>query len=253
MLLDKIAIIDDDARIIQSLKIILGQYHIVSFQNGDEALDYLKRPNEVKLVLLDVFMGGEMSGISILREIKKIASDIAVIIMTGYGTKDIAIEALRADADDFIEKPFNIEEVKDKIQVLLREKSYLTREHNNHNEKIVRIKQFIHKNRTLVSLEDISSEMCLCPKYVSRLFRKKTGKSFRSYKLAQKIKLAKTLLLQATLTVKEIAERLGYENAESFMKMFKKNTGCTPTQFREDGRLQASLKARPSEKPSKKN
>jgi len=240
----KIAVVDDDPRIIQSLLLALDQYEVVSFTRAQDALDYLRRPNVVSVVLLDVFMNGPQ-GLELLAAIKKINEKIAVIIMTGYGTKDIAIEALRLHADDFVEKPFNVEDIQEKIRAVLKRKSPLAGQAGSSVAKIERMKQFIDRNCARVSLKDLSNELCLCPKYISRVFREKTKKSFRKYKLNRKIKIAKDMLCDSELSVNQIAEHLGYQNAESFMKTFKKIMECTPTEFRKKGRHSRSEVTRP--------
>src|SRR3990167_2098322 len=74
--------------------------------------------------------------------------------------------------------------------------------------------------------------MCLSPKYVSRMFNKTHGASFRDYKVKVKLDLAKNLLKKTSFSVNKIAFDLGYQNAESFMRIFKRVSKVTPTQYR---------------------
>ncbi|MFT5388317.1 MAG: DNA-binding response OmpR family regulator, partial [Candidatus Omnitrophota bacterium] len=106
MLSEKILVVDDNPRVIQSLKLGLEEYEIKDFNSGEAVLDYLRKPNLINLVMLDIMMPG-IDGLTTLQEIKKINKDIAVIMMTGFSSKDVAIEALRLHADDYVEKPFN--------------------------------------------------------------------------------------------------------------------------------------------------
>ena len=62
-------------------------------------MQLLRKPNEIDLVLLDVMMPG-LSGTEVLREMKKLSPNLAIIILTGYSSKDVAIEALKGHADD---------------------------------------------------------------------------------------------------------------------------------------------------------
>ncbi len=231
MILDKIMVVDNDPRIISSLKLVLTDYEIIAYHSGEEVIQYLKKPNEISLILLDVFMQG-MDGLSVLNEIKKINKDIAVMIMTAFGSMDIALQALRNKADDFIEKPFDVVELREKIKILLKEKARFIPGKKSKDDKVERIKKFIEKNHTNASLNYIAGEMCLSAKYVSRMFYQKNGAGFREYKIKVKMKMAKSLLKKSSLTIKEISNNLGYENPESFMRIFKRTEKLTPTEYK---------------------
>ena len=100
MISEKIVVVDDDPRVHQSLKAILSNYQLISFLDAQKGLDYLLRPNEVKLALVDVCMK-ELNGVELLESIRRAKKEIAVMIMTGYGSQDIVAEALRLHADDY--------------------------------------------------------------------------------------------------------------------------------------------------------
>ena len=231
MLSEKIVVIDDDPKVIKSIKMILTGYEILDFQQAQQALDYLRQPHVINLVIVDVMMPG-VDGLMALEEIKRIDQKIAVIMMSAYATKDIAIQALQAHADDFIEKPFSREELQEKVRRLLREK-LPKKQTSQAAERIERIKRFVNRNCQNATLEFIAREMCLSPKYISRIFNKKSGISFREYKLNVQMEKAKSLLQEADLNVNEISLELGYQNAESFMRIFKRLNKMTPSQYRE--------------------
>ncbi|MCA9399850.1 MAG: response regulator, partial [Candidatus Omnitrophica bacterium] len=94
MLSEEIVVIEDDPRIVRSLEMMLPEYEMVHFSNGKDALEYLVKPNLINLVLLDVMLPG-MNGLSVLKQIKEANKDIAVIMMTAFGSMDVAIQALR--------------------------------------------------------------------------------------------------------------------------------------------------------------
>ncbi len=231
MIYEKIAVIDDDPRIHKTIALTFPEYQIVSFGNGREALSYLAKPHEINVVLLDVMMPG-MDGLSVLEEVRKISKDTGVILMTAYGSKDILIEALRKHADDFIEKPFAPSEIKEKVYSLLGEKLYPKNLRKDKDSQVGRIKGFVERNCSNAKLEFIADRMCLSPKYVSRLFKQKSQTSFRVYKLRIKMDKAKSLLERTHLNVSEIAAQLGYQNPESFMRIFKRIIRMTPSEYR---------------------
>jgi len=83
-----------------------------------------------------------------------------------------------------------------------------------------------------IGLEDIAEYLHLNASYFSRLFKKETGETFIEYVIRTKMKRAKELLDQTTLSVTAICEQLGYDNPSYFNKLFKSCHGITPTEYR---------------------
>jgi DNA-binding NtrC family response regulator len=105
-----ILVVDDETGPRESLRMILKSlYDVHTAADGQEALQFVGSEN-VDLVTLDLRMPG-LSGIEVLREIKKLKNDVEVVIITGYGTLANAQEALRYGAVDFISKPFNVADI----------------------------------------------------------------------------------------------------------------------------------------------
>ncbi|MCK5259835.1 MAG: response regulator transcription factor [Candidatus Omnitrophica bacterium] len=231
MISEKIVVIDDDPRIIKSVKLAFPEYEFIDFSDGEEALAYLRTPNNINVVLVD-FMMPKMDGISVLSEIKKGMDHIGVILMTGYGSKDVILDALRNHADDFIEKPIQMPELKEKLRFFLKERLHAQNLRKDKNNQVDRIKRFIERNCNNVKLDFIADEMCLSPKYVSRFFNQNNELNYREYRLQVKMDRAKSFLTKTHLNVCEIAIELGYQNPESFMRIFKRMTKMTPTQYR---------------------
>lgn len=104
---ERIILIVDDEKVIRDLcSKALGGYHILQAGDGREALNLLAG-QPVDLVLTDIMMTG-MNGLELLEEIKNHAPNQAVVMMTGYGDKEIILRALKLNADDFISKPINL-------------------------------------------------------------------------------------------------------------------------------------------------
>jgi len=106
-----ILIVDDEASILKSLSGILADegFETLTATNGYEALKIL----EIELpdlVLLDIWMPG-IDGIDTLKEIKKIHPSTQVVMITGHGTIETAVNATKMGAYDFIEKPISIDKV----------------------------------------------------------------------------------------------------------------------------------------------
>lgn len=232
--MDSILVVDDSEGIRSVFVTAFEEYKIITASNGEEALGILNKPNDVGIVILDVMMPG-INGIELLREIKKINKNYKVVVMTAYSTKDVAVEALRSDADDYIEKPFDICNVKLVFDKLLKEGVNQPGVAANRvqNFKIQLAQRLVKRNYSRhFSLNDTSKEVFLSYKYLSRAFKEKTGKGFSKYRQELKIKSAKQLLEKSKESVSQIAFKVGYRNPDAFMKMFKKVTGMTPSEFR---------------------
>ena len=100
-----ILIIDDERPTLEMLEMLLEAYgyEVLTAESGEEGVEVfeLKHP---PLVMTDIKMPG-MDGMEVLKRIKKINPQTEVIVVTGHGDMDLAIEALNLDATDFINKP----------------------------------------------------------------------------------------------------------------------------------------------------
>jgi two-component system, response regulator YesN len=232
-MLYKILLVDDDNEFRKEFKDSFSTYNVIEAPDGGTALRMLKKPNEIDLVILDVKMPGE-KGTEILRKIKAMAPNLGIIILTGFSSKDSAIEAVKGHADDYIEKPFDVEELRDIMERILEGKRRDAGQGPSDTEdKIERVRVFLERNCfKKVTLSDAAGAVGLSTKYLSRIFKDSTGKGFSEYRLQIQVEKAKELLADTSYNVCEISDRLGYQNPESFIRQFKKLSGCTPTEFR---------------------
>jgi DNA-binding NtrC family response regulator len=108
----KLLIVDDEDGYRQVLQTVFEaeKYNVITFPDGRAALDHLKKEH-CDLIISDVRMP-DVDGIELLRRARDTDPDIGVVLMTAFGTIEIAREAFRLGADDFIQKPFNNEELK---------------------------------------------------------------------------------------------------------------------------------------------
>ena len=116
---EKAVLIADDQRELREIlaeKLCSLGKEVISFSNGQRLLGHLAaRPTDVELVVLDLDFGvGQPNGLEVLKEIKKHWAELPVIILTGKGSVDLAVEAVQSGAADFIEKDLYIE---DKLEV----------------------------------------------------------------------------------------------------------------------------------------
>ena len=110
--METILIVDDEKNYLLVLEALLGPqgYEIITVNNAHDALR-LVREADLDLVITDVKMPG-MNGMELLEESKKIKPELPVIIMTAYGSIEMAVEAMKKNAYDYITKPFQNEQLK---------------------------------------------------------------------------------------------------------------------------------------------
>jgi len=110
--MSNLLIVDDEQSYRQLLSLVFEHdgHNIRTAMNGREALEMLQsEPAEV--IITDVRMP-DMNGIELLRAAREFLPDVGVVLMTAFATVDTAREAFKLGADDFIQKPFDVEELK---------------------------------------------------------------------------------------------------------------------------------------------
>ena len=136
----QILIVDDEPLIRKSLYEILriDGYRVQMAASGEEALDILEK-NEIDIVVTD-FKLPKISGLQLLQEIKSRTPKAEVILITGYGSIESAVEAMKKGAFDYITKPINDAEIKITIGKIL-EKRKLIDENESLREIIAKEKR----------------------------------------------------------------------------------------------------------------
>jgi two-component system nitrogen regulation response regulator NtrX len=116
-LAETVLIVDDEPRILETLAALLERegWHTRTARDGAAADAQLEQDDEIGVALLDVALPGE-SGLAILERWRNSRPDLSVVLMSGHGTIEMAVQATRLGAYDFLEKPLSA----DKVLVTLR-------------------------------------------------------------------------------------------------------------------------------------
>ncbi len=133
-----ILIVEDERAIQIALSGLLKRegYTVETTSTGEEAIERM-REDPFDLVLTDLALGRGISGMDVLRESKKIRSEAAVIMITAHGSEKIAVEAMKAGAEEYVPKPFNNDEIRVVVARAL-DRTRLEREHRLLLERIER-------------------------------------------------------------------------------------------------------------------
>lgn len=134
-----ILVVDDEAVIRDGLQRVLegDRFEVETCRSGHNAIERLQE-KDYGLIITDLKMPG-MNGIEVLKAVKALQPDIPVIMITGYATVDTAVEAMKNGAVDFIAKPFTPDQIHEKIERALEQRTimvdeiYLKKEISSHH------------------------------------------------------------------------------------------------------------------------
>ncbi|MDY6971058.1 MAG: sigma-54 dependent transcriptional regulator [Thermodesulfobacteriota bacterium] len=115
-----ILVVDDDKNMCTYLETVISlmHYRVESVGSGKDALDCIRSGKEFSAIILDIMMP-EMDGITTLQKIRELDSDIPIIILSALGQIQTIVKAMKAGASDYINKPFDDEELKIGIENVL--------------------------------------------------------------------------------------------------------------------------------------
>jgi DNA-binding NtrC family response regulator len=153
----KVLIIDDDHSIRNMLSIVLKNegYEVIAVESAIIALKKLKK-EMFDLIISDIKMP-EISGIELLRKVKLIDQEIPVIMITGFASTNDAVEAMKLGAEDYIIKPFNLDELKIIINKSIYKKT-IEKENIELKSKLTEKEKFeniVGKNSKMLKIFDL--------------------------------------------------------------------------------------------------
>lgn len=149
------------------------------------------------------------------------------------------VEELLPELNDTIESGYTLEHIHDEmLEVLARlDEMWVAIQENSQHATVIReISSFIEREyaNPNMSLDYLSEQFNINPKYVSKLFKENTGQKFVDFLIDVRMQEARRLLKESSDNIQEIAEQVGYTNAISFSRVFKKVIGISPSEYRTD-------------------
>ncbi|MGB5220751.1 MAG: response regulator [Polyangiales bacterium] len=180
----RVLVVDDDQAILEFMETFLTKdgFQVTTLANAKDA------PEEVKdggyhLVVLDLMMPG-MGGVEVLESIRKVDSDVAVVIFTGYPSLETAVQSMKLDAVDYLKKPFNPDEFREVLDRVMRKKGLLRTPEENLHRVIGETIRGLRKDRGL-TLKQMARRTGLSVSLLSQIERAESSASISSlYKIA---------------------------------------------------------------------
>lgn len=227
------------------------QLEIVQAVNGREAVELFEE-KRFHILLLDIEMPG-INGLEAAEKIRKQDRRCIIIFLTAFEEFDYAKKAITVKAMDYLLKPSSEEAIiavieeaicmadeqeKDDIRKVPDKNELLgpdfeTLEHIRIGVVQDEILQFIQTHYVEdISMQDVAEAMNYSSAYFCKLFKQCFSKSFTTYLSEYRVEKAKQLLLDVTVNVKEISDKVGYHDSNYFTKVFKRIVGVTPSEYR---------------------
>jgi len=205
---------------------------VAQAQDGLEALAMFEKYSP-DLVLMDINMP-LMDGLSCIEKMKAMKENVRVVIVSSYDNFSYAKKAIGLKVDSYILKPIDEEELKQvlkKCLVTLDESLIGTHKKEKNPKDIV---EFInmHYQDSGLSSEMIEKEFGLSRTSVYTLMKSITDKSLNEYITMIRVRQAGRMLENSSLTLKEIAQACGYTDPFYFSRVFKKQMGLSPSEYK---------------------
>lgn len=251
----QVLIVEDDPEIANFLKGLLADsYSVTIVSDGGTAIEKIEsRESNTDLVVLD-FRLPDISGLEVLRTIKRLKPHIPVLFITAYGDEDVAVKAFRYGVRDYLKKPFSYKEflhsLKASLSPALMDKrgprrvladdvdritSGIIDAISNSPIKYNLQKAIIYINNNYMSkitLDKVAKEACTSKHHFSRQFKKAIGCTYKDYINKLRIEKARELLKNGRISITEAAFSVGYPDLTNFERIFKKIVGCTPKEYK---------------------
>lgn len=179
----KIMVVDDDKDVCEYLRQLLTEegFKVKATTDPTQVIGFLKK-DRYHLILLDLKMP-KLGGLELMRQIRKMDSDIIVIILTAYPSVESAVETMKQDAFDYLQKPFKVEELREVITNAVRAKGLLTNLEERLNREIGRRVRELRQAQKL-TLKQLASRTGLSVSLISQIELAKSAASISTlYKI----------------------------------------------------------------------
>jgi len=241
----RVAVIDDEELIREGMKNLIESFDlelsvVATASNGLEMMNiYRKYIPDIMIVDINI---PNKNGLDCINEIRKTNTTSIIIIVSGYDKFEYAKRAIENDVDFYLLKPVDddefyeiMKESIDKFNINIENENIISKHKNNLGNNDKSVIEYINANYTFdeLSSELVENKFNLSRSALYKIIKTATGRSFIEYITMLRINYAKRLLKEDKLSIKEIAASCGYSDQYYFSRVFKKNVGYSPTEYKE--------------------
>lgn len=239
----KAVLIDDEQIIVKGLSKVVKweNYGCTVAGTAYSAEEGIALIREIKpnIVFTDIRMPG-MDGLQMLANLKSEFPDMQITVLTGYRDFEYAQEAIRLGVTRFLLKPSKMDEINEALAAMKEklDKLDIPEETENTdsgtgsfvvNQAIAYMEENYDKKLTL---QDVADHSFVSQWHLSKLINKHTGKSFYDLLNSIRIEKAKEFLLDPSLKIGDIVDKVGFSDNAHFARVFKKLTGSSANEYR---------------------
>jgi len=228
-----VLIVDDERHVREAVK-LLGEWdrwrvsNLYEAEHGEEAKRLLDT-GTIDLMLTDVEMPG-LDGLTLLEWTKNHHPKVVTIVLTGYDDYTYMRRAILHQSFDYLLKPVDPDVLNDALSRAMECIHPVVEA----GEAIDQIAKYIETHYAEeLTLQFMSERFYLSREYISRRFKQRFSVNLSDYIQTIRLNRAKELLSETEARIYEIALEVGYQDDKYFRKVFKKQFGMTPNEFRE--------------------
>ncbi len=235
-------LVDDHKEMRDYLKQLLHPCFCLEAENGIEALEMLEKES-VDCIITD-YMMPKMDGLEFIQTLKKKQIHIPTMMLTARGSTKSKLEVLRLGIDDYLQKPFEKEELLIRIKnILANQKSKLNYikntkttapESENITNWLLLIKNYVYQECSTphFNQESIVNHFHISKSSFYRKIKSETGLTPNEFITEIKLQKARNIIENDTeVSVKKLALEVGFSHTSYFSKLFYKRFGCQPHQM----------------------
>ncbi|MGQ1788177.1 ATP-binding protein [Saccharicrinis sp. GN24d3] len=244
-------IVEDNYELSKFLNDTFSQlYHVRKAENGKEAL--LQIEQQLPDIILSDVMMPIMDGITLCKEVKGNVRmrHIPIILLTAKNSTSTKLEGLQYGALEYMNKPFNVNELKLKINNIIETQSQIIKQFRNELLAEVNVAEAESPDQVFIDaliceleknyqnsefkLEELAEPLHMSYSNIFRKFQSLTGKTLVDYMRFFRLKKAASLIKKYNYTIAEIAFLVGFNDSKYFTKCFKKEFNLTPKEFKQN-------------------
>lgn len=239
----KVVIVDDEPIIAEGLRRTVDWNRFgcevtgIAY-SGKEGLDLIEQQNP-DILFSDIRMP-DLDGLSMIAALKSQHRNLEITILTGFRDFEYAREAINLGVRRFLLKPSRMDEINEAVQAMTEElakqnpKEQPEEESGTAGNFIVRnaLAYMEEHYREKLQLNDVAEQVFVSPWHLSKLINSVQNENFSEVLNRIRIRHAKELMKDPSLRIGDIADQVGFMDLAHFSRVFKKQTGKTPNEFR---------------------